>query len=228
MARRSSDRADGPRPLHMVSPFLVREGLSVAQEPCDAKSNEITVLPRLLACIHLQGAVVTMDAAGCQTVERNGGGRERRRCTVLGGPGLGEWVVYPEAWPGLRSLIRVQAERIGPRGRRQRSVRYYISSRPVNAAALLELIRGHWGVENGLHRPLDVQFREDDCRIRSLLPESREFGFASLWVYLNVASMSNDPLVELQLMSRSTSPLSARLPNLVMGTGNGTDVLSRP
>ena len=72
----------------------------------------------------------------------------------------------PEAWPDLRSLIRVQAERIGPRGRRQRSVRYYISSRPVDAQALLALVRGHWGVENGLHRTLDVQFREDDCRLR--------------------------------------------------------------
>ncbi|MCY4519478.1 MAG: hypothetical protein OXC13_01710, partial [Caldilineaceae bacterium] len=46
--------------------------------------------------------------------------------------------------PGLRSLIRVQAERTGPRGRRQRSVRYYIASRPVDAQALLDLVRGHW------------------------------------------------------------------------------------
>ena len=28
------------------------------------------------------------------------------------------------------------------------------------------LVRGHWGVENGLHRTLDVQFREDNCRLR--------------------------------------------------------------
>ncbi|MYA05791.1 MAG: ISAs1 family transposase [Caldilineaceae bacterium SB0664_bin_22] len=215
-ARRSGDRADGLRPLHMVSAFLVREGLTLAQEPCDAKSNEITAIPRLLDRIHLEGAVVTIDAAGCQTaivqalreagadyvlavkrnqptlhreakavfdeaergtfapqaedrcetVERNGGRRERRTCTVLGGPGLGEWVADPKTWPDLRSLIRVQAERTGPRGRRQRSVRYYISSRPVDAEALLELVRGHWGIENGLHHTLDVQFREDDCRLR--------------------------------------------------------------
>ena len=216
LARRSGDRADGRRPLHMVSAFLVREGLTLAQEACDAKSNEITAIPRLLDRIHLEGAVVTIDAAGCQTaivqalraadadyvlavkgnqgtlhrkvkaafdeaergilapavtdrcetVERNGGRRERRICTVLGGPGLGPRVADPEAWPGLRSLIRVQAERNGPRGR-QRSVRYYISSRPPNAAALLDLVRGHWGVENGLHRTLAMQFREDDCRMRS-------------------------------------------------------------
>ncbi len=33
----------------------------------------------------------------CETVARNGGRRERRRCTVLGGPGLGEWVADPAA-----------------------------------------------------------------------------------------------------------------------------------
>ena len=81
----------------------------------------------------------------CETVERNG--------TVLGGPGLCEWVADPADWPGLRSLIRVHTERNGPDGR-QRSVRYYISSRPVDAEALLALVRGHWGVENGLHRTL--------------------------------------------------------------------------
>ena len=37
----------------------------------------------------------------------------------------------------------------------------------TNSPALLELVRGHWGVENGLHRTLDVQCRENDCRMRS-------------------------------------------------------------
>ena len=180
MVRRSGDPAAGRRALHLAGAFLVREGLTLAQEPCDAQSNESTALPRLLDRIHREGAVVTIDAAGCQTaivqalqaagadyvlavkrnqptlhrevkaacdeaergtfapqaedrcetVERNGGRRERRRCTVLGGPGLGEWVADPKAWPGLRSLIRVQAERTGPRGRRQRSVRHCIPAGP--------------------------------------------------------------------------------------------------
>ena len=67
VARRSGDRAAGLRPLHMVSAFLVREELTLVQEPCDAKSNEITALPRLLARLVLEGAVVTIDAASCQT-----------------------------------------------------------------------------------------------------------------------------------------------------------------
>ena len=39
----------------------------------------------------------------------------------------------------------------------------------MDAEALLDLVRGHWVVKNGLylHRTLDIQFREDDCRIRT-------------------------------------------------------------
>ena len=39
----------------------------------------------------------------------------------------------------------LQAERNGPRGRRQRSVRHCISSRPADVEALLALVHGHWG-----------------------------------------------------------------------------------
>ncbi|MXZ26622.1 MAG: ISAs1 family transposase [Caldilineaceae bacterium SB0665_bin_21] len=72
-----------------------------------------------------------------------------------------------KVWPGLRSLVRVQAGRTGPRGRRQRSVRHCISSRPPHAQALLALVRDHWGMANGLHRTLDVPFREDDGGMRT-------------------------------------------------------------
>ncbi|WP_428940593.1 ISAs1 family transposase [Fontivita pretiosa] len=45
--------------------------------------------------------------------------------------------------------------------------RYYISSiAKPSAAQVGDAIRGHWGVENGLHHVLDVSFHEDDSRIR--------------------------------------------------------------
>ena len=44
----------------------MQEGLTLAQEPCAAKSNEIAAFPRLLDRLILEGAVVTIDAAGCQ------------------------------------------------------------------------------------------------------------------------------------------------------------------
>ena len=46
--------------------------------------------------------------------------------------------------------------------------RYFISSRGgTDAGAVADAVRGHWGVENGLHWVLDVSFREDDCRVRT-------------------------------------------------------------
>ena len=63
----------------------------------------------------------------------------------------------------------MRTERHGPRGH-QRAVRDYIARLPVDAEVLLALARGHWRVPsgrgNGLHRSLDVQFREDACRLR--------------------------------------------------------------
>ncbi len=85
---------------------------------------------------------------------------------MLGSLGLCEWVADSKLWSRLCSLIRVQAHRTGRDGRRQCSVYYYISSLPVAAGELLAIVRGHWGVENGLHRTLDVQFRENNCRLR--------------------------------------------------------------
>lgn len=41
--------------------------MSAGQVSCEEKSNEIEAIPRLLASLELEGATVTIDAAGCQT-----------------------------------------------------------------------------------------------------------------------------------------------------------------
>jgi predicted transposase YbfD/YdcC len=64
--RRSFDRASGKSPLHMVSAWGCEQRLVLAQIATDAKSNEITAVPKLLEMLTLQGAIVTADALNCQ------------------------------------------------------------------------------------------------------------------------------------------------------------------
>ena len=44
--------------------------------------------------------------------------------------------------------------------------RYVISSLPADSIRILHAARTHWGIENGLHRYLDVTFGEEACSIR--------------------------------------------------------------
>jgi predicted transposase YbfD/YdcC len=64
--RRSFDRASGKSALHMVSAWGCQQRLVLAQIATDAKSNEITAVPKLLELLTLKGAIVTTDALNCQ------------------------------------------------------------------------------------------------------------------------------------------------------------------
>jgi predicted transposase YbfD/YdcC len=62
--RGSFDRASGLSPLHMVHAWAVDQRLLLGQIATDAKSNEITAVPELLAMLSLKGCIVTADAMG--------------------------------------------------------------------------------------------------------------------------------------------------------------------
>lgn len=64
--RRSWERADGQGPIHVVNAWASAHEMVLAQFKVDAKTNEITALPELLRMLNLAGAVVTIDAMGCQ------------------------------------------------------------------------------------------------------------------------------------------------------------------
>jgi predicted transposase YbfD/YdcC len=64
--RGSARRTVGQSPLHMVSAWSVENHLTLGQVATDAKSNEITAIPELLKLLDLEGAIVTIDAMGCQ------------------------------------------------------------------------------------------------------------------------------------------------------------------
>lgn len=65
--RRSFDAASSKAAIHMVSAWATMNYISLGQFVVDAKSNEITAIPQLLKMLELSGALVTIDAMGCQT-----------------------------------------------------------------------------------------------------------------------------------------------------------------
>jgi predicted transposase YbfD/YdcC len=66
-SRRAHNRSKGQNPLHLVSAWAARQRLVLGQQETSEKSNEITAIPALLARLELTGALVTIDAMGCQT-----------------------------------------------------------------------------------------------------------------------------------------------------------------
>lgn len=198
--------------LHMVHAFAVDNGVCLAQQAVDAKSNEITAIPQLLRLLDLKGAIVTIDAMGCQkdiaeqivnaegdyilavkgnqerlhddvkatlqpvasgtqmpqpetstqTEESNRGRVEKRTCYIS--TDLSK-IRDLKLWKGLKAIGVVISERI-VNDKREVETRYFISSRVLSVDMLLQVVRDHWKVENGLHWVLDVVFGEDAHQLR--------------------------------------------------------------
>jgi predicted transposase YbfD/YdcC len=61
-----SSGTDTLKTLHLVSAWATQQQLSLGQVAVDDKSNEITAIPKLLDVLDITGAIVTIDAMGCQ------------------------------------------------------------------------------------------------------------------------------------------------------------------
>lgn len=103
-----------------------------------------------------------------ETTERGHGREETRRYWAAAVP---DEAVRKVLWPGLASVAMVESIRtVGSETTTEQ--RYFASSLAPDAEGLARAIRGHWGVENGLHSAavgggtLDVAFREDESRSR--------------------------------------------------------------
>ncbi|CAE6737009.1 ISAs1 family transposase ISTha2 [Paraburkholderia domus] len=211
---RGSHRGD-QRALHLVSAYGSGLGVVLGQVRTTNKSNEITAIPELFDALLLKGAIVTIDAMGCQQriadriiqaqadyvlavkdnqpplarlmrgvfdalerwpelhagtfdeyreIEKDHGRIETRHCVAQ--DVSSRWPGKVDGrWPGLRSVVMIEATReIAGVASTQR--RYYISSLPANACRIAHAVRSHWRIENNMHWVLDMAFGEDQCRVR--------------------------------------------------------------
>jgi predicted transposase YbfD/YdcC len=248
--RDSLDRAHGRAALHLVSAWATENHLTLGQVATDAKSNEITAIPRLLELLDLAGAIVTIDAMGCQkdiaakvqaagadyvlavkdnqprllediqaAVAAHGdragraGDEARWFETVDAGHGRKEVRTYTlltdvrgvrdrALWAGLHGICVVVSERtVGTETATE--IRYYIGSLRGGVQQYARAIRGHWGIENGLHWVLDVVFGEDHSRSR---PEHGAENLA--WLRrMAVSLLRNDTTCERSVRQKSIKAL---------------------
>lgn len=118
--------------------------------------------PEALEAARARGKVVARAGSN----DKGHGRVEERHLTVTDSL---DWLDPKErrSWLGLRGLVHLRSVRQLADGSRSVEDRYWLTSLEADAAKLLALTRGHWGIENQCHWVMDVTYGEDASRIRS-------------------------------------------------------------
>jgi predicted transposase YbfD/YdcC len=96
------------------------------------------------------------------TEEKDHGRIEKRSYLIIDDP---EGIRSKDDWEKLNVIGMCYSERtVGDQTSTE--TRYFIGSRKANARTYGKVLRHHWSVENHLHWHLDINFGEDDSRIR--------------------------------------------------------------
>jgi predicted transposase YbfD/YdcC len=130
------------------------------------KNNQPTLAAAIEQCFDTARATgyQNLPHTAAEWVEKDHGRIETRRCVVT--TDLSSLGTLRADWPGLESLVMIEAQRAS-HGQVSMERRYYLGSRRADAATLGPVVRGHWGIENQLHWSLDVTFGEDQSRMRA-------------------------------------------------------------
>jgi predicted transposase YbfD/YdcC len=138
-SRRAHNRGKGQNPLHLVSAWASRQRLVLGQQACAEKSNEITAIPALLERLELNGALVTIDAIGCQT----------KIAEAIRARGADYLLALKDNWPALTAEVE----------------RFFASAAPVALDAHQTTDGDHSRIESRRHAVChDVQWLLSDRR----------------------------------------------------------------
>jgi predicted transposase YbfD/YdcC len=130
-----------------------------------AKGNQDTLLEDIQSTF--AHSDTHQDIAHHQTVNKGHGRIEIRDCWAIDDPNIIAYINDYKAWKNLTSIVKVTCERrLLNSAKTEQETRYFISSLPADAQQLLDAVRAHWQIENGLHWVLDMAFREDESRVR--------------------------------------------------------------
>lgn len=103
------------------------------------------------------------DFRAARTVEKGHGRVEKRTITVS------SMLANYSTWPELAQVFKLESQRTNALGVNRAEIRYGVTSLPAHVASsqrLLDLTRGHWGIENGWHHRRDATMREDHSHLR--------------------------------------------------------------